>query len=141
MKITHFVLPIFIILSLLCTATAWAETAVIVHPSNNDTLDQQTVNKLFLGKIKSFPSGGSALPINQSAGSEIRTGFEDSVLGKTSSQVKAYWSQLIFTGKANPPKEVASDAEMKQLIASNPSTIGYIDAANVDSTIKVILTF
>jgi len=141
MKIANLAYPMFIILSLFLATTAWAETAVIVHPSNSQAIDQKAINKLFLGKVKSFPDGSTALPINQPAGSEIRTGFDGTVLNKTSSQVKAYWSQLLFTGKANPPKEVASDAEMKQLIASNPSTIGYIDAANVDSTIKVILTF
>ncbi|SMF55111.1 hypothetical protein SAMN02745866_03535 [Alteromonadaceae bacterium Bs31] len=117
-----------------------AETAVIVHPSNGVSLDKDSIGKIFLGKAKSFPGGESVLPVNQKEGSDIRTGFDETVLGKSSSQIKAYWSKLMFTGKGQPPKEVSS-AEVKSLVAGNPATIGYIDASEVDASVKVVFTF
>jgi len=69
-----------------------------------------------------------------------RSEFHDAVLGKSDAQMKAYWSKLLFTGKGTPPKET-SVAEMLELIADNPNTIGYIDAASVNGNVKVIATF
>lgn len=123
------------------TAVATADTAVIVHPSNADSIDKDAVNKIFLGKTKSFPGGAQAVPINQKEGADIRSAFDENVLGKSSSQIKAYWSKLMFTGKGTPPKEVDTDAEMKELVAGNPSLIGYIDATQADGSVKVLFTF
>lgn len=120
---------------------ALADTAVIVHPSNNDAIDKDLVAKIFLGKVKSWPSGGNTLPVNLKEGADIRTKFDETVLEKSSSQVKSYWSKLMFTGKGTPPKEVDSGKEVKALIAENPATIGYIDASEVDSSVKVVFTF
>ncbi len=124
---------------LVCQAAS-AETAVIVHPSNSSTLDKTAISKIFLGKTKSFPGGESVLPVNQKEGSPIRTEFDKKVLEKSSSQIKAYWSKLMFTGKGQPPKEVSA-ADVKALVAENPATIGYVDALTVDSSVKVIYTF
>lgn len=137
----RFLISILILVFSLLANTVLADTAVIVHPSNADTIDKELVVKIFLGKTKSFPGGGDILPINQKEGTDIRTKFDEGVLEKSSSQVKSYWSKLMFTGKGTPPKEVDSSAQMKQLIAENPATIGYIDAAEVDDSVKVVFTF
>lgn len=52
---------------------------------------------------------------------------------------KAYWSKMIFSGKAVPPKELANDAAVKAHVKANPDAVGYIDAASVDGSIKVLL--
>ncbi len=120
---------------------AFAEVAVIVHPSNSAALDKGAIEKIFLSKSKSFPSGGNAVPINQADGAGPRSEFDSKVLGKSAAQLKAYWSKLVFTGKGNPPKDVASDADVKNLIANNPAMIGYIDAGAADGSVKVVQTF
>ena len=48
----------------LSSATAFAEVAVIVHPSNASALSAEEVQRLFLGKLKSFPAGSDASPVN-----------------------------------------------------------------------------
>ncbi|MBK8973857.1 MAG: phosphate ABC transporter substrate-binding protein [Hahellaceae bacterium] len=123
------------------SAFASAEIAVVVHPSNKDAIDAKEVERIFLGKSKSFPGGAQALPINQSEGGAVRGAFDSGLLGKSASQMKAYWSKLVFTGKGTPPQEVPGDAEVKALIGSNPSTIGYIDAGSVDASVKVVHKF
>lgn len=125
-----------------CFSTfAVAEISVIVHPSNSAALDEKVISKLFLAKSKSFPGGGSAVPVNQADGEAARSEFDDKVLGKSSSQLKAYWSKLIFTGKGTPPKDIANDAAVKSLISSNPNMIGYINSSAVDGSVKVVATF
>lgn len=125
----------------LISASCLADTAVIVHPSNANALDKAAISKIFLGKVKSYSDGGTIIAINQLEGSPVRAAFDETVLGKSSSQIKSYWSKLMFTGKGTPPQEVKDDTEVKQLVAANPSIIGYVDSALVDDSVKVLLTF
>ncbi len=129
------------IAALLLSQLAFAEVAVIVHPSNNNALDEATVAKIFLGREKSFADGKSVVPVSLGESAAASTAFNDTVLKKSSSQLKAYWSKLVFTGKGTPPKEITSDEEMIKLVATNPSLIGYVDASKVDASVKVALKF
>ncbi len=129
-----------ILLFVLLSGTAVAESVVIVHPSNANAIDASAISKLFLGKSQKFSSGDEAVPVNIESGS-VRESFDQAVLGKSEAQLKAYWAKLVFTGKGSPPKEVASDAEVKALIAANPNMIGYISSASADDSVKVVLTF
>lgn len=118
---------------------ACAEVAVIVHPSQGvDSLTEDDVARLFLGKAKSFPGGAQAVPINQNEGSASRDKFNEAVCKKNASQYKAYWSQLVFTGKGTPPKDGGDDAAVKALIAANPNMVGYVDSSVVDGSVKVV---
>jgi len=124
------------------TATAaMAEVAVIVHPSNAATIDQAEIARLFTGRGTSFNNGSKATPLNLAESAPARAEFDSKVLSKSSSQMKAYWSKLVFTGKGTPPKELNSDAEMKAAVAADATAIGYIDAAAVDDTVKVLAKF
>ncbi|HCS62963.1 MAG TPA: phosphate ABC transporter substrate-binding protein [Cellvibrio sp.] len=124
----------------LCVASfTWAEVAVIVHPSASfDSLTEDDVSRLFLGKSKSFPGGAQAVPVNQNEGAAARDKFNEGICKKNASQYKAYWSQLVFTGKGTPPKDAGDDAAVKALVAANPNMIGYVDASAVDASVKVV---
>jgi len=129
-------------ISLFASAITMAETAVIVSASNaNSTIDKATIAKIFLGKSKSFPDGSAATPIDQNEGSAARDSFNSAVLGKSASQLKSYWSRLIFTGKGTPPKQSGNDADVKAMVAGNAKLIGYIDASAVDESVKVVHKF
>jgi ABC-type phosphate transport system substrate-binding protein len=108
--------------------------AVIVNPKHGGGLSAEQVSNIFLGKSSDLT--GVDLP----DGSVARDAFYQKVTGKDAAQVKAYWAKLVFTGKAQPLKEMASDAEVKKFVASNPGAIGYIDKGAVDGSVKVVLT-
>ena len=133
----------FRVLAALCLTTsaaaALAEVSVIVHPSNTAKIDPVAIERIFLGKEKAFSNGTKALPLNLAAAAPEREEFETKVLDKSPSQLKAYWSKLIFTGKGNQPAE-ASVAEMIELVSANPSTIGYVPSSAVTDAVKVIHT-
>lgn len=118
-----------------------AEVAVVVHPGNAVTLDADGIAQIYLGRSKSFPDGKPVLPIGHAEGSSATETFNQKVLNKSSSQIKAYWSKLVFTGKGTPPKELGSDAEIVELVSQNPNVIGYIDKASVSDKVKVLATF
>jgi len=115
--------------------SASAETVVIVSQKNPATrMFSEQASQFFLGKSTLFT------PVDQAEGSPIRADFYHKVADKDAAQVKALWSKLVFTGKATPPKEYSSNAEVKKAVAADPKAIGYIDKSAVDDTVKVILT-
>ncbi|WP_442863957.1 phosphate ABC transporter substrate-binding protein [Alteromonas sp. ASW11-130] len=115
-----------------------ADVVVIVNPANSSAVDNESVKRIFLGKEKKFPGGGSATPINQKNDAASRNQFDEQVLERNSSQISAYWSKLVFTGKGTPPKEVADDAAAVAAVASDPSAISYVDSSAVTDAVKVI---
>lgn len=128
------------LLTFLFSTSVLADIVVIVHPSNASTLDQDTVKKIYLGKVKSFSNGEKVEAFDLENGSALRDSFLENLLNKSGSQYKAYWSKLLFTGKGKPPAEKASEAEMVSEVASNPAAIGYVDSSKVTDAVKVIAT-
>jgi ABC-type phosphate transport system substrate-binding protein len=125
---------------MLASHVTFAEVAIIAHPSNDNVMDATAISHIFLGKIKNFPNGSQAVPIGMVENS-ITEEFNNKVLSRTANQLKAYWSKLVFTGKGTPPKELDSNTDVLQLVASNPNLIGYISADAVDGSVKVVATF
>ncbi len=139
-SITLFSTTLFIG-ALFCTTPLLAEIAIIANPgSGASALDAKTAKKLFLGKTKSVPGMGTVSLIGQVDGSPTKAEFTEKVVGKKLNKYKAYWSKMIFSGKAVPPKELADDAEVKAHVAGHANAVGYVDASAVDGTVKVLLS-
>lgn len=127
----------------LCAASAgaFAQVAVVVSPKSPVTaMTADQVGSLFLGKVATLPTGATAQLADLSDSLPAREIFYTKVAGKSTAQVKAAWSRLVFSGKATPPKELASSAEVKKFVAGNPDAIGYIEKSAVDSTVKVVFS-
>jgi ABC-type phosphate transport system substrate-binding protein len=117
-----------------------AQVAVIVNPKNaNAAMTADQVSAIFLGKSSALPGGATAAVVDQAEGAAVREQFYAKVTGKQAAQVKAAWSRLVFSGKATPPKELASSAEVKKFVAANPDAIGYVEKSAVDGSVKVVL--
>jgi ABC-type phosphate transport system substrate-binding protein len=118
-----------------------AETAVIVSLKNNNSytsIDKDLINRIFLGKVSEFPDGTAVTPLYLKQGDYARDAFNRDFLSKSESQLGGYWSRLRFSGKGEAPEVAGSAAELKTLVANDPSLIGYIDSSDVDGTIKVV---
>ncbi|MFO1385910.1 MAG: phosphate ABC transporter substrate-binding protein [Chitinivorax sp.] len=131
--------------SLLCAALifgsemAHSELAVIVsarHPLSSLRIDQ--VEQLFLGKFFTFPDGSQAQPLDLPKGAE-RDRFYQHIASRNSSQMKAYWSKIVFSGGGQPPREVPSPQEAVSQVSKNLNLIAYVDKAQLNSTVKVLL--
>ncbi|MDO9237948.1 MAG: hypothetical protein Q7U28_18165 [Aquabacterium sp.] len=119
---------------------ASAQVAVIVNPKSAlATMTPEQVGAIFMGKSATLPSGQTAVPADLPEANAARDQFYSKAAGKSPSQVKATWARLTFSGKATPPKEVATAADVKKHVAANPDAIGYIEKSAVDSTVKVVL--
>ncbi len=126
--------------SLLASPLALAEVVVIGNPSGPDSISANEVRDLYLNRSKALPNGQSAKPFELPEGNATRAEFHSKVTGRNDAQLKAFWSQQVFTGRGQPPAEAASASGMKAQVASTPGAIGYIDSADVDDSVKVILT-
>ncbi|WP_185233603.1 phosphate ABC transporter substrate-binding protein [Teredinibacter franksiae] len=144
MKMVFSVKPVIngiLLMMLVLSAVVQAEVAVVVHPSNTNEFKRADIAKIYLGQRKVYADKSRALPVNQAEGSLISAAFAKSVLKKNNRQLKAYWAQQIFTGGSTPPSTVASDAEVKRLVAEDPAKIGYMEASSVDESVRVVYTF
>ncbi|MFC4310469.1 hypothetical protein ACFPN2_15360 [Steroidobacter flavus] len=116
-----------------------AEVVVIVNPKNAAaSLSAEQISALYLGNSTTFPDGSTAALADQPEAAGIRGDFYQKATGRSSAQAKATWARLTFTGKATPPKELKSDADVKAWVASDPKAIGYIDSSAVDGSVKAV---
>ena len=120
--------------------SAQAEFVVIVNPKNPAaSMSAEQVSQVFLGRSTSFPGGGTAVPVDQKEGAALRDEFYTKVADKNPGQVKAFWAKQMFSGKGQPPKELASSADVKKAVAADPNAIGYIEKGALDGTVKSVL--
>ena len=121
-------------------AGARAEDVVAVVSARSPlaSLPTNQVADIFLGKTSRYPDGTLAVPIDLHEDSPAREKFYAQLTGKSPAQMKAHWSKIIFTGRGQPPRQAATNAEARRAIAENPNAIGYIDASQVDSSVRVL---
>ncbi|MBI2733515.1 MAG: hypothetical protein HYX44_09525 [Aquabacterium sp.] len=141
MKIKHTLQAAAAVALLTLAQAASAQVAVIVNPkSPMASMTQEQAAAIFLGKTQTLPSGQTAVPADLPESDKAREIFYSKAAGKSPAQVKATWARLTFSGKATPPKEVPTAADVKKHVAANPDAIGYIEKSAVDSSVKVVLT-
>ncbi|MDC8772685.1 type 2 periplasmic-binding domain-containing protein [Roseateles albus] len=130
------------LVSALClSGMAQAQVAVIVNSKSlTATMTADQVSAIFLGKSNTLPSGAAAMAADLPESAAAREQFYSKVTGKQAAQVKAAWSRLVFSGKATPPKELATAADVKKFVAANADAIGYIEKSAVDGSVKVVLS-
>lgn len=129
-------IPLLLGSALLTAGSAQAadpEIIVVIANPTAPSLTKEQVADLFLGKNQ-----GMKL-LDQPNSAPVKAIFYQKVSGHDLSQVKATWARLIFTGKAQAPKEVSDGTAVKKAVASDPKAIGYIEKSELDPSVKVIL--
>ena len=116
------------------------DLVVIVSARSSVTaLRPDQVAAIFLGQSARFPDGIEAVPLDQRLGSPLRDEFYARVANKTPARLTAHWSKLVFTGRGQPPAEVADSAAVRRKVADNPDAIGYIDRSALDASVRAVL--
>ena len=116
---------------LLAAAAAHADVVVIVSAKNAaSAMTADEISSIYLGKSTAMKPVDNATP--------VRSQFYTKVAGKDEAQVKAIWSKLVFTGKATPPKELPSSADVVKAVGADANAIGYVEKSAVDASVKVV---
>jgi ABC-type phosphate transport system substrate-binding protein len=124
-----------IILLLIASGASTAhagDVVVIVNPASKPISKQQLAD-LYLGR------GVGWIPFDQSDDSAIYTEFYKKATGHDVAQIKAVWSQILFTGRGLLPKQLHDSEAVKKAVAANPKAVGYIEKSAVDASVKVAL--
>lgn len=116
-------------------SAAHAEIVVVVNAKHAATsMTSEQLTNIYLGKDSSLS------PVDLPEASAEREQFYKKVAGKDAAQVKTIWARLIFTGKAQPPKETSGSAAAVKQVAGDEKAIAYVDRSAVDSSVKVVYT-
>ncbi len=99
-------------------------------------LSKREIKNIFLSKVKTL-QGISVRPA-MLKDSEITVTFIREELGKTPAQFSSYYRKMIFTGRARPPKKMASEADMIAFVSTNNGAIGYVSAEVLTDAVKII---
>jgi len=122
-------------------AMAQADDLVVVVSARSpiDSLRPDQVAAIFLGQTPRFPNGAVATALDQPIGSAERDQFYLRVAGKTPALLKAYWSKMVFTGRGQPPRELAGSAAVRKAVADDPGLVGYIEREALDPSVRQVL--
>ena len=119
-----------------------AEPVVVVNAaSTTQQLSQDEVINIFLGRYRSLPNGGSAIPIDQPESTLLRADFYRRLVNKELNEINAYWSRLIFSGRTLPPLQASSASDAIRLLVANPGGVAYVERSQVDKRFRIVMEF
>ena len=111
---------------------------IVVHRANPVTsLTRAQVAQFFLKKTTRWPAGQPVTPV-EPADDALHARFCERVLGKSPYAVKAYWNQLIFSGREVPPLERRDDEEVVAFVRGNLGAIGLVSAGTSAGEVKTV---
>lgn len=129
-----------VLCGVLLSAVADAEV-VIIGSADIDVpvLSERTISNLYLGKTVQLDNGLRVAVIDLPSGHAVRNEFYEKVIGKDPTQIRAYWAKRIFTGKGSPPETRLDERAVVKWVNDAPGRIGYVSAAVVDESVRVLL--
>ena len=127
-------------LAALLAPAVHAEVILVTSADSNvDTLSRDEAEQLYLGRRSSLADGRPLLLLDLPPG-PVRDQFYRLLTGKNPSQIRAYWSRMVFTGRALPPRESVSVEDARRLLLENPGTVGYLpDTFASDPSLHILL--
>ncbi len=131
---------IILLILFLLPAKGMSDIVVIVNSDNHLTeLSQRQVVDLYMGRTSYFPNGEKLQRYDQPSNSMVRVDFYYRITQKSVAAINAYWARLTFTGRASPPRVVADDSEMLEIVEKNNDAIGYIAKEYLNDRVTVVL--
>lgn len=110
----------------------------IIVAGNNSvpTLDKAYIKSLYLGFKTSLPGGGEA-KIYMIKDDRLKELFITKVLGLSVQKYKSHWLSKALAGEGVPPPEITAN-EMKEKLASEKGSIGFIEFSGNETSFKVL---
>ncbi len=114
--------------------------AVIVNRSNTvDELEFDELRRIFLAERSHWPNGRRITVAMRDPGQPEREAALRLIYGMTEKEFGRYFLHAVFTGEVlSAPKRLATSDVMRRFVFNLPGAIGYVRAADVDGTVKVL---
>tara|TARA_B100000700_G_scaffold10193_1_gene10451 strand:+ start:367 stop:804 length:438 start_codon:yes stop_codon:yes gene_type:complete len=120
-------------------ASDLAIAIVVAKASNIESISKRELVDVYMGRFEVLESGHKVKPVDYESGSDLRTLFYKSLVNKSERQINAYWSRLIFSGRAKPPLQVSSPEESLAYLLTNQSALAYMPVNRVSEEMKIVL--
>ena len=133
----------FIFLAALCSVMVQykviAKDYDIVVVANIDNksvrLDKIDIRNLFMGNASEMFLEPITLPPETLA----RAVFNTKVIVLTESRIQSYWSQMRFSGRSRPPKEMSNLDALLEYVSEHKGTVAFVPAsADIPSNLTVV---
>lgn len=128
----------FCLLSLNVTTSFAKEHDIMVVANIDNTsvrLNKIDIRNLFMGNASDIVLEPVSLPPETLA----RAVFNTKVIGLTESRIQSYWSQMRFSGRSRPPKELPTVDELITYVSNHKDTVAFVPAdAQIPSHLTVI---
>ena len=112
---------------------------IIASPQvSESTITVEQLADIFTLKKIFWANNIQVVPVNREASSEEREKFSGEVFNLSPQQLGEYWNRLRFQGKL-PPLIQTSDQAVLSFVRSVPGAIGYINANQKPSGVKILL--
>ena len=114
--------------------------AVVVNRSNTvDSLSFTQLRKIFLSERSHWPNGRRITVVMLEPGQPERKTVLKDLYHMTEQDFERYFLHRVFTGESfSAPKTLATPANVRKFLFNLPGAIGYLRAADVDDSAKVI---
>ena len=130
---------LFLLLTLLTSLLKAQDIAVVASNSFDATkLSKAEIKRIFLSKTNYI--NNKRIHVLEIKNTSYKRDFYKKVSGKSPVQLRSYWTTLIFTGKAQPPKQIKDMQELIQLLLKDSKAISYIPLDAVTKDMKVLYT-
>lgn len=133
-----------VLLFVVLLAASWsraeqtAEWRVIVHLANPlRSIAREELERIYRGRSRFWTDGSAILPLNLPGKDALRRAFSIDVLHDDEENLTTYWNRQYFQGIA-PPAVLHSSKAVLAYVAVTPNAIGYVEAADVDSSVAVV---
>ena len=138
-KQTITVMSLTLLFVMAAAGLAFTEIAVIVNPHNSASdISGKDLKNIYKLKKTTWPDGSRIEAINLKKTDPLRENFSKAVLKKSASAIERFYLKQALSGKGQPPKVLNSSSDVKKLVESDKNAIGYIDANDVDDSVKVL---
>jgi hypothetical protein len=134
---------LLVLLPLLALALPARAQLVVVANSRSSIgkLTREQLIDIYMGRYRVLPDGRAAHPLDAAADAPERALFYRSLLGKNLDDINAYWARLVFSGRTEPPREMADREAMQARIADDRDAIGYVDKKELTWNLKIVFSF
>ena len=118
---------------------ARAELVVVVNARCGvAAMTRNEVINIFFGRNRQFFNAVEAQPVDLADSHPDRERFYAGLVGKDLSEVNAYWSRQVFSGRMQPPSKVNTTEDVVKWVTSHPGGIGFVDLSKADARVRVV---
>ena len=121
------------------SASEAALAVVVAKDSKIESISKRELVDVYMGRFDVLESGQIVQPVDYENGSVFRGLFYRALVNKNERQINAYWSRLIFSGRAKPPLQVSSPEQSLAYLLRNESALAYMPVERVSEEMKIVL--